>query len=237
MTTPAREQLAAGLAKIGLVIRHQAWKSGTDTGLSPTQSQVLALLHARASGGGLMVSAIAAELALTPATVSDSVSALERKGLVSRVRDAHDRRAVRVSLTPEGVSHVRGAALWPDTLLSAIDTLGPDEQAAFVRGLVKMIYSLQQSGLVPVARMCPTCTYFRPHAHANSAAPHHCAYVDAPLAQADLRVDCADHDAASTESIPRLWDVFVNGTPPTKRARAGGFVPSGSGPDRITKES
>lgn len=230
MTSPTGNKLAAGLVKIGLVLRHHAWKAGSESGLTPTQSQVLALLHSRGADAGLMMSDVAGELALTPATVSDSVAALERKGLIRRRRDARDGRIVRVSLTPAGAEVAARSAVWPDMLLSAIDTLSPEEQAVFVRGLVKMIYSLQSSGQLPVARMCPTCTYFRPHAHPGQAAPHHCAYVDAPLADADLRLDCAEHHHAPPADVPRLWSVFINGQPPAPRARAGQVAASSPGP-------
>jgi DNA-binding MarR family transcriptional regulator len=237
MSTSNNSKLAAGMAKIGLVLRQHAWKVGTESGLTPTQSQVVALLHSRGAEAGLAMSEVAGELALTPATVSDSVAALERKGLVSRGRDGRDGRVVRVGLTARGASRARRSVLWPDMLLSAIDTLGPEEQAVFVRGLVKMIYSLQQSGQVPMARMCPTCTYFRPHVHRGESRPHHCAYVDAPLAEVDLRLDCAEHDGASPADVPRLWGLFVNGEPPAETARAGGVALRSSGRPCIDKEN
>lgn len=217
-------KLAAGLAKIGLVLRHHAWKAGGEHGLAPAQSQVLVLLEARRRGAGMTMSVIAAELAITPASASDTVSALERKGLVARRRDERDARIVRVDLTREGSTLARRAAEWPDMFLSALGELSEQEQAIFVRGLVKIIYSLQSSEQIPVTRMCPTCVYFRPHAHPQEGRPHHCAYVDAPLAEVDLRLDCSDHSGAAASELPRLWQVFVHGAPPGETARAGGFA-------------
>lgn len=213
-------KLASGLAKVGLVMRHQAWKAADHAGLSPTQAQVLALLHARTTGDGLTMSQIAAELAITPATLSDSVAALERKGLASRARDQRDARVVRLSLTPEGARHARQNAGWPDVLLAAIDTLSDDERAVFIRALIKMIHSLQAAGQVPTARMCPTCTYFRPNAHDSPQRPHHCAYVDAPLAELDLRLDCPEHAPAPAPEAQRTWQLFVHGAPLTPRRPA-----------------
>jgi hypothetical protein len=37
------------------------------------------------------------------------------------------------------------------------------------------------------------CRFVRPYLHANAREPHHCAYVDAPFGDGELRVDCADH--------------------------------------------
>lgn len=216
MELPGRTQsddsckLAAGLARIGMVMRHHAWMAGGESGLTPTQSQILSILESRGRDG-LSVSALAAELAISQPTVSDAIGALERKRLISRVRSAADRRIVLVRLTATGRRAAAEAARWPDFLLRAIDSLDDAERAAFTRGLVKMIHTLQQQGQIPIARMCPSCVYFRPHAHVGSPRPHHCAYVDAPLGDADLRIDCREHSIAAPEHRSKVWQLFING--------------------------
>ncbi|MCW5775390.1 MAG: winged helix-turn-helix transcriptional regulator [Phycisphaeraceae bacterium] len=209
----ANEKLAAGLAKVGLVQRHHAWAASGQRGLTPTQSQILALLESR-HRDGLPISMLAAESAVSQPTVSDAVAALERKGLAARSRSEADGRVVLVRLTAAGRRTAVQAAQWPDFLLRAIDSLDADERAAFLRGLVKMIHSLQEDGQIPVSRMCPSCDYFRPHAHADREHPHHCAFVDAPIGDTDLRIDCRDHKAAEANERPRLWQLFVGGRPP-----------------------
>lgn len=208
-----RIALATGLAKIGLVIRHQAWQAAENSGLTPTQSQVLASISATAEGW-LSVSEIARHLAVTQPTASDAIAALERKRLVVRFRSDDDARVVRVKLTTLGRRRAHEIAVWPDALLSAIGQLDPAEQGAFLKGLMKMIRSLQESGQVPTARMCATCTYFRPHAHPGTHSPHHCAYVDAPLRETDLRLDCREHEQASDADRPKLWQLFIKGASP-----------------------
>jgi DNA-binding MarR family transcriptional regulator len=214
-------KLINGLAKLGMVIRHHLWDANGDLGHSPTQAQILVVLHNRARESGLPVTELSRELAITPATVSDAVVALERRGLVRRDRDSQDARIVRVSLTPEGDNRAYAAALWPDFLLNAVETLDEQERAALLRGLVKMIHSLQQAGRIPVARMCPTCTFFRPHAHPDPARPHHCAFVDAPLGGGDLRLDCPDHRTAPASELSGLWEMFAKGASPSGPARDG----------------
>lgn len=205
--------LAAGLAKIGLVLRHHAWETGERAGLHPTQSQVLAVLGAHGPRG-LSVSELAGELAISSPTVSDSVSALERKGLVKKVRSDEDARVVLVRLSASGRRRAAQAAAWPDFLLAAIDSLDPAERGIFVRGLVKMIGHLQQVGRIPTARMCPSCTYFRPWAHPGEDLPHHCAYVDSAIGDGQVRIDCPDHARVDPRDGMRLWDVFIKGMPP-----------------------
>jgi hypothetical protein len=59
---------------------------------------------------------------------------------------------------------------------------------------MKMIRALQDGGQIPLSRMCVTCRYFRENAH-EQGPPHHCAFVDAPLGVAELRMDCNEHEA------------------------------------------
>jgi hypothetical protein len=74
-----------------------------------------------------------------------------------------------------------------------VEGLDSEEQAALLRILVKMIRVLQDQGAIPVARMCASCRFFRPHAHPDPDRPHHCAFVDAPFGDRELRLECPDH--------------------------------------------
>ncbi len=203
---PLGRRVTTGLAKVGLALKHQAWAEAGGRGLTPTQGQVLALL--RANPAGLRLGALASELGVTAATTSDSVSALQRKGLVVKAPLAGDGRAVVVRLTPAGTREAAAAAAWPDFLLEAVDELSPAEQAAFLRGLVTMIRTLQERGRIPVARMCVSCRFFRPYHHRDPDRPHHCAFVDAPFGDGGLRLDCPDHLTAPAEQAARTWRAF-----------------------------
>ncbi len=203
------ERIATGLHKIGLTLRHAAWREHQPRGLTPTQAQLLVLVAARPAGRTL--SSLAAELGVTPATASDSLTALERKGLVEKPRAEADGRALAVRPTAAGRRLAPRLALWPDVLLAAIDELDDEERDVFQRALVKMIRSLQAQGRIPVARMCAGCRFFRPHVYEDSRTPHHCAYVDAPFGDRELRLDCADHQPASPEEWEAIWDRFLAG--------------------------
>lgn len=191
---PARS-VAVGLSKIGLALRNHAWEERQRTGLTPTQAQIVALVSAR---GGQPVGEIARLLAVSQPTVSDAVTALEAKGLAVRA-PADDRRVQLVALTARGREAAGRTTEWPDALLEAVDALEPGEQAAFLRGLSNMIVELQRRGRIPVQRMCVTCRFFRPHAHPDRERPHHCAFVDRPFGDRELRLDCADHEPATTK--------------------------------------
>ena len=203
---PLAERVTTGLAKVGIALKQQAWAEAGGRGLTPTQGQALALL--RANPDGLRLGALAGQLGVTQPTASDSVAALQRKGLVVKAPVAGDGRAVAVRLTPAGASEAAAAGAWPDFLLETVDELSAAEQAAFLRALVTMIRSLQVRGRIPVARMCVSCRFFRPYRHDDPARPHHCAFVDAPFGDGGLRLDCPDHAAAPPEQAARTWHTF-----------------------------
>jgi DNA-binding MarR family transcriptional regulator len=203
--------ITAGLARLGLVLRHEAWQKRERTGLTPTQLQILALLRR----GPRRLGDLADELAVSAATASDSLRVLTEKGLAVKERAQTDRRSLAVRLTEAGRDAAGAAGEWPDFLLEAVDVLDPEEQQILLRALAKMIRSLQEQGRIPVARMCVSCRFFRPHVHRDPARPHHCAFVDEPFGERELRLDCADQEPLPPDEAKALWDDFTS-TPPQK---------------------
>lgn len=190
---PIGERLATGLAKIGLAIKHQHRASSSEADLSPTQAQILVALMDKGHG----ISELARLVGVGVATISESVTTLEAKGLVNRRRHPSDRRAVVVETTDEGDRRITEIAGWPDFLIQAIDQLTPEQQMTLLGATVALIRTLQEQGQIPVARMCVSCTYFRPNVHDDALRPHHCAFVDAAFGDHEIRVDCRDFVPAS----------------------------------------
>lgn len=202
----AEANIAIGLSRIGTALRAAQWRQAESARLTPTQAQILVFLEKR---GPTRVTSVAAELAVTQPTASDAVAALVRKGHVEKRPDPDDARATRLHATRTGRRAAAAVAVWPDALLGAIGELETAEQAVFLKGLTKMVRALQLDGAIPVARMCATCRFFRPNVHDDPAAPHHCAFVDAAFADANLRLDCDDHETASDTQADALWQRFA----------------------------
>lgn len=199
--------IATGLAKIGMVLRTQAWRKGEALGLTPTQGQILVHLSRR---GPSRIGDIAVEMGVTQPTASDAAGALIRKGHVEKRPDPTDARASRLHLSRAGREIAGALAEWPDALLGAIATLDAAERGIFLKALTRMIRELQRQGAIPVQRMCASCRYFRPNVHADPAAPHHCAFVDAAFGDASLRLDCGDHETASESEAAAAWRRFAS---------------------------
>lgn len=204
-TEPIAARIATGLHKIGLAMKQQAWQQASEDGLSATQGQILAALVA---DGPLTGTELSARLGVTLPTISDSVRVLVDKQLVTRSADPRHPRASLLSPTRKGASLGARARSWPEFMADAVASLSEDEQRAFYAGVVKMIRTLQDQGLVPLSGMCVTCTHFRPNVR-DGGSPHHCAFVDAPLAADQLRLDCSEHEPAPEATRRQLWEHFM----------------------------
>ena len=190
---PLCQRIIGGLSKLCIALRSQSWQGAGPQGLTPTQGQILAILNLH-SGEGMRLSEIAAAMEVSAATASDAVTVLVKKGLVARARATDDRRAVSIRLTPAGQAQAIEAAAWPSFLVSAVDALSPAEQEALFRSIAQIVRRLQEEGHISVARMCVTCRYFRARVYDDARRPHHCDLVDAPFGDADLRLDCPEHE-------------------------------------------
>lgn len=191
--TEQTRQITTALQRLAMFWRASQWQAAKGVGLNPTQSETLTRVATRPE----RAVDLAAALGITQASLSDSVAALDRKGLVRRGPDPEDGRARRIEATAEGHALARRMPEAPAALVAAIAGLDAAERGGLLRALTLVIRSLQEARAIPVQRMCLTCRYFRPNLHDDPARPHHCALVDAAFADADLRIDCADHETAT----------------------------------------
>jgi DNA-binding MarR family transcriptional regulator len=216
---PIGERVAAGLSRIGVALKARAWKGAGPEGVTPTQAQALAVIAGARAGARL--DRVARELGVSAPTASDAVAALVAKGLARRERAAADARAVALTATDAGAALAARIADWPDFLVRAVDALDESEAVVFLRGLVKIIRTLQEQGAIAPQRICVSCAYFRPYVHADAARPHHCAFVDAAFGEAALRLDCADQRPAPAAEAATIWTRW-SGAPPAPANVEGG---------------
>jgi DNA-binding MarR family transcriptional regulator len=186
-------KIAVGFERISEVLKTLIWEESKQIGLSPIQIQFLVTLLYEGKSEWT-IGDIASRFRLTPATVSDAVSSLEQKELAVRERKPDDRRAVLIRLSPKGKRLAKKLSQWANTLQQQVEVFDEKEKGILLRSLVSIISGFQRHGLISIAKMCVTCSYFRPNVHKNSTQPHHCAYIDEPLGESNLRVDCPDYE-------------------------------------------
>lgn len=186
-----KEQVSFGLARIAAVARRDDWRAGELEGLTPTQGDILRLLLQRPDG--LRLTALAALLQISQPTASDAVTALVRKNLIQKDTDPDDARAALLRVTRTGRAL---AKRWPLSFGAIVEALPTADQAALLGIVMRAILTLQRQGAIAPQRMCHSCRYFAPNAHVGRNRPHHCRFINTAIGEADLRVDCAEHEAA-----------------------------------------
>ena len=189
-------KLAAALERVGQALRTELRQRAREHGLTPTQAQVLLrLAHERRERR--RVGTLAADLDLSAPTLSDAVAVLLRKGLVQRAPDPADARARTLRLTQRGELAARRLEDWDERIqqqLAELSRTGKEETLLLLLDLIARLY---RDGVVSVARTCVTCRHLRVTRDAEGGARRHCALLDMPLGDGDLRLDCPEHEPAT----------------------------------------
>ncbi len=175
------------LERLSRILQNEAHAGG----LKPTQWEALRYL-ARANRFSRSPSAVTAYLGMTKGTVSQTLNALERKGLVRKKSDPADRRNLRIDLT------ARGAALLErdpvDGLMAAAGKLSARERRDLSAGLEKTLRAaLRRRGGRPFG-VCKTCRFFR--RNAKDGSPHRCGLLEVPLSAEDGEKICVEQEPA-----------------------------------------
>ncbi len=180
-------KIVVALERISEAFRVLLWNESKENSLSPIQSQILIFIYFH-SQEKCKVGYLADEFNMTKATISDSVRILLSKGLVLKVADPIDTRSYSLSLTPEGEKVAQKASSFASSMERPIEKLSPEQKAIMLSGLLKLIHELNKSGIITIQRMCFTCSFYRAEGDV-----HYCSLMKAKLAEAELRVDCAEH--------------------------------------------
>jgi DNA-binding MarR family transcriptional regulator len=190
-------KLAAGLERITQAMKVMLWDAAKNHGLSPLQVEVLTHLLYRPEGSA-RVGLLARECDVTQPTMSDAVTALQKKSLVKKARAPEDSRSSMIFLSAKGRALAVRLAAWNEALKRTLTQLPDDGKVSVMRFLFDVIASLQRDGVITVARMCLTCRYFRPHGDPADSTRHFCALLQLPLPEQALRIDCPEHELASS---------------------------------------
>jgi DNA-binding MarR family transcriptional regulator len=166
----------------------------TVEGVNPAQWEALRYL-ARANRFSRTPAALADYVGSTRGTISQTLIALEQKGLAARRASARDGRSVELALTRRGE-----AVLKQDPLLHLAQdiALGTDDDPA------KLVTTLQAILAATIARnegrafgVCHSCRHFRRNARPGASSPHHCGLLDEPLSEADSKDICQEQETAA----------------------------------------
>jgi DNA-binding MarR family transcriptional regulator len=157
-----------------------------EKGLNPAQWEALRYI-ARANRFSRTPAALADYFKASRGTVSQTLIALEEKGLVEKTKGARDARVVVLALTAEGRRMLTNDA--ERALAAAIDESGSAGEIAAMLGAALSQALARRGGRA--FGVCKTCRHFR-----RDGASFACALLDEPLTTQDAEAICAEMEAA-----------------------------------------
>lgn len=125
-------------------------------------------------------------LGLTKGTVSQSLKALEAKGLIEKRQDLQDKRSVHLVLTL-AARELLAAVTPPEFLANAAAEMGQDV-VELERLLGELLRTVQRQVDVPGFGLCKTCRFHQKH----DGEPF-CGLTQEPLAHPSIELICREH--------------------------------------------
>lgn len=184
----ARDDILGLLERISRVVQND----GHAEGLKPAQWEALRFV-ARANRFSRTPRALTEWLGVTKGTVSQTLNALERKGLVEKASAADDRRHVLILLTAKGVKALSHDPL--NDMIASLSKLSAPQRRALSDGLGSLVRATLRARGGRSFGACKTCRHFRKNV--DGGAPHLCGLLDEPLSAADSERICVEHEAAA----------------------------------------
>jgi len=181
-------KIVVALERISEAFRVLLWNESKENTLSPIQIQILIFLLFH-TGEKCKVSYLAQEFNLTKATISDSIKILLQKELVVKNNDLGDSRSFVIALSEAGKKVARQSANFAFAIEKPLTGLTDIQKEIMLSGLLKLIYDLNQAGIITIQRMCFTCLHYEA---ANEG--HYCRLLQSKLATANIRLDCPEHE-------------------------------------------
>lgn len=188
-------KIVTAFERLSQVIRTLAWKTAGMLQLNPVQAQVLVFLlyHDKEPGS---ISNLAKEFNVTKASISDTVSSLERKKLIRKICSGEDARHINIKLTDNGRQAAKKVASYANDLVSSLSRLSSTDKQKLFSILGDIIFDLHSGGLIPVQRMCRTCDHYGRRGKA-----HYCKLLERSLVAEQLQLDCPDHRSKVDPSL------------------------------------
>ncbi len=175
------------IERISHLLRTETRQAGADYDLQPIQLDALHFLN-QANRYSNTPLGVTEYLGLTKGTVSQTLMALERKGLIQKSPDKKDGRIVHLNVTKVGRKLLR-ETLPSKTVLRVWSELAEAEQIQLTEGLQKTLKTMQRlNGMKPFG-LCRTCRYNRK----KSEGKFFCELTQENLSQADTELICREY--------------------------------------------
>lgn len=180
-------KIVVALERISEAFRVLLWQESKDNALSPIQNQILIFLLFHPAEK-CRVGYLAQEFNMTKATISDAIKVLLQKNLVEKQNDLQDSRSFSLLLTEGGKAFAQKSAAFAQAIEKPLYQLSDDNKATVLLSLLNVIEKLNQEGIITIQRMCFSCRFYQ-----NTEGGHYCRFLEKPLKNSELRVDCVEY--------------------------------------------
>lgn len=178
------------LERLSRLVRAQEHASG----LNPAQWEALRYLS-RCNRFSNSPAALTRYLCATKGTISQTLIALERKGLVIKSPRPGEARSVVLALTGDGEVKLRDDP-WKQ-VSTIIEASGSKTRKKLATGSRKLINQIIKSRGLPSFGTCGTCRYFREGGAPDDVkGKHWCLLFEQPVTKTEAGKICASHDTA-----------------------------------------
>lgn len=184
------EDMVVLLERLSRLVRAQEHASD----INPAQWEALRYLS-RCNRFSDSPAALTRYLSATKGTISQTLIALERKGLLTKTPRPGEARSVVLALTPAGEEKLRDD---PWRQISAmIETGGVKTRKRLAAGSSKLVRQIIKSRGLPSYGCCVNCRYFREgDAPRDVKGKHWCLLFEQPITKSETTKICASHDSA-----------------------------------------
>ena len=178
-----------GLERLSEALKALRWDKAKQHGISPIQIQIL-LFVTNHKTAICNVSYLAKELMVTKATISDAVKVLLKKNYLEKDFSPLDSRRYNLLMTSEGKALVNRLLDYASPIAGALSTFKEEELLSVFDTLSKLIFQLNQQGVIQVQRTCYRCRFYS----GNQKNKHYCHFLQTELKKEEIRIDCGEFE-------------------------------------------
>jgi len=181
-------KIVVGLERISEVFKVLLWEHAKKIGISPIQIQVLIFIayHKKILCN---VSHLAKEFNITKPTISDAIRVLEKKGLIIKDYSSVDKRKYNILLSNSGKILVDETENFANPIKDQLKGVEEADLENLFKTLSKLIYQLNQNGVLTVQRTCYGCSFYKLVDNKS-----YCNLLNKELLNSDIRLDCPEFE-------------------------------------------
>ena len=133
---------------------------------------------------------MAKEFNVTKATISDAVRVLLKKDYLEKDYSPTDNRRYNLLISSSGKELVNHLSQYADIFKNELSLFSEKELSAVFDTISKLIFQLNQRGIIQIQRTCYSCKHYGGDKKEN----HYCNLLGSKLKTQEIRIDCNEFE-------------------------------------------